>query len=175
MVVNKRCSPHIDGTSVGKIGGWRNVEVLFKKNHISMAGFTKWKIENIADTNSSNFILDKLQGTYVNLGDFNPGEGKIFKLSPVSNSIPTKYILSQNYPNPFNPETQIDFSLPVNGYMEIKIYDVNGRLVKELINSYKDAGYYTITFNASDLSSGVYFYKIVASGFSDTKKMVFVK
>lgn len=175
MVVNKRCSPYIDGKSIDRIGGLRNVEVLFKKNHVLMSGFTKWKIEDVADTNSTGIILDKLQGSYVSLGNFNPGEGKIFKLSPLSNSAPANFVLSQNYPNPFNPETQIDFSLPVNGKVSIKIFDVNGRLVKELMNEFRNAGYYSITFNASNLSSGIYFYKIEAAGFTDTKKMAFVK
>ncbi|RPI12778.1 MAG: T9SS C-terminal target domain-containing protein [Ignavibacteriae bacterium] len=92
-----------------------------------------------------------------------------------SNVIPKEYALSQNYPNPFNPLTKINYALPQGVKVSIKVYDILGRLVKELVNEYKDAGNYTITFDGTNYASGVYFYRIEAGTFSAVKKMVIVK
>ena len=89
--------------------------------------------------------------------------------------IPTKYDIGQNYPNPFNPMTKIDFELPENGHVNIMIYDMLGREVKSLMNELKQAGYYTIEVNASNLSSGTYFYRMNAGKFVKTLKMVVIK
>jgi hypothetical protein len=88
---------------------------------------------------------------------------------------PSKFELSQNYPNPFNPTTNISFGMPVNSKVTIKIYDISGREIITLLNDTKAAGYYTVMFDASGLSSGVYFYKIQTEGFSDIKRMLLVK
>ena len=88
---------------------------------------------------------------------------------------PSKFELSQNYPNPFNPTTNISFGMPVNSKVTIKIYDISGREIRTLLNDTKAAGYYTVIFDASGISSGVYFYKIQADGFSDMKRMLLVK
>ena len=101
----------------------------------------------------------------------NPGTS----VGTVNNIIPGEYKLSQNYPNPFNPTTKIEFALPKNGFVSIKIYDVLGREVKNLVNETKAAGYYSVDFNATDLSSGVYFYKLESNGFSDIKRMMLIK
>ncbi|MCX6158128.1 MAG: T9SS type A sorting domain-containing protein [Ignavibacteriae bacterium] len=94
-------------------------------------------------------------------------------------ALPTKFNLSQNYPNPFNPTTKIDFDLPFDSKVNIVLYDMTGREVKTLVNETRTAGYYTVQFNAADLSSGMYFYRIItkSSGkdFVMTKKMMLVK
>ncbi|MGA2669673.1 MAG: T9SS type A sorting domain-containing protein [Ignavibacteria bacterium] len=90
-------------------------------------------------------------------------------------NIPDKYALSQNYPNPFNPATMITYALPKAGNVKLTVYDVLGREVKTLVNEYKTAGTYNVTFDGSSLSSGLYFYRINAGSFTDTKKMVLVK
>jgi hypothetical protein len=89
--------------------------------------------------------------------------------------VPDKYELSQNYPNPFNPTTKINYALPKTGLITMKIYDVTGREIKVLVNEVKQAGYYTIDFNASNFASGVYFYRIIAGDFISTKRMVLIK
>ncbi len=90
--------------------------------------------------------------------------------------IPTEYSLSQNYPNPFNPNTKISFDLPNDSKIKLIVYDLLGREVIRLINSeFKIAGRYTIDFFGSNLSSGIYFYKIEAGDFIATKKMVLLK
>jgi len=89
--------------------------------------------------------------------------------------VPSKFDLSQNYPNPFNPSTKINFDMPKDGLVSLKIYDMLGREVTTLVNEIRTAGYYTVDFNASSLSSGIYFYRINAGDFSSVKNMVIVK
>lgn len=96
-------------------------------------------------------------------------------IDPVSNEVPNSFSLLQNYPNPFNPETNIKFTLPKDGNVTLKVFDVSGRVVAEIVNGNLNAGMYSVSFNASKLSSGVYFYRISADGFTDTKKMILVK
>lgn len=91
------------------------------------------------------------------------------------NIIPTEYALKQNFPNPFNPETNIQFDLPDNNFVSLKIYDIMGREVAILVNEFKNAGKYIASFNAASLSSGIYFYKIQAGNFIETKRMILIK
>lgn len=88
---------------------------------------------------------------------------------------PNKYEISQNYPNPFNPSTIIKYQLPEAGLVKIVVYDILGKEVKELVNEYKEAGYYTTNFNGSGLASGIYFYKMTCGSYSATKKMQIIK
>lgn len=108
--------------------------------------------------------------------DYN-GNFHYFNLNnEVEVGIPNKYNLSQNYPNPFNPETKIDYDIPKETKVSLKIYDVTGREVANIINNeVHKAGYYTVKFNASVLSSGIYFYRLVAGDFVMSKKMLLVK
>jgi photosystem II stability/assembly factor-like uncharacterized protein len=85
------------------------------------------------------------------------------------------YNLAQNYPNPFNPATLISFSIPNDEFVILKIYDVLGREIAQIINERKSAGTYQVEFNASSLNSGVYYYTITAGGYTETKKMMLVK
>jgi hypothetical protein len=96
-------------------------------------------------------------------------------VNPVSGQIPSQLVLSQNYPNPFNPSTIIKFSLPKSSFVRLTVYDVTGKEVQILVNERLEAGNYEKTFDASGLSSGMYFYKIETDGFRDVKKMVLVK
>ena len=88
---------------------------------------------------------------------------------------PQEYTLNQNYPNPFNPSTVISFSVPVTAPVTLKIYDAIGNEVVTLVNEEKTAGIYNIEFNAMDLTSGIYFYKLQAGSFIETKKMLLIK
>ena len=83
--------------------------------------------------------------------------------------------LSQNIPNPFNPSTSISYSIPENAFVALKIYDVLGNEVEVLINEQKEPGNYQIDFNASELSSGIYYYTLTEGNFTSTKKMILVK
>jgi len=100
--------------------------------------------------------------------------GTVVKISP-----PKNFDMGQNYPNPGNPNTKINFEMPVNGKINIKVYDLLGREVFTLLNENREADYYTLEFNGSNIASGVYFYRIHAEGegqnFTKTMKMVIVK
>ena len=85
------------------------------------------------------------------------------------------YGLSQNYPNPFNPSTTIRFQIPVEGNVSVKVYDISGKLVTELVNEFMQTGKHSVQFNGSNLSSGAYYYRIDANGFTDIKKMLLIK
>jgi len=89
--------------------------------------------------------------------------------------LPNEFSLAQNYPNPFNPTTVISFSLPVASDVTLRVYNVLGQEVKTLVNENLSAGEHQVTFNANDFGSGVYFYKISAGSFTDTRKMMLVK
>jgi len=89
-------------------------------------------------------------------------------------------VLAQNYPNPFNPSTKIDFELPENANVTLKVFDIAGKEVAVILNEHKAAGYYTNSFNSNGLSSGIYFYSINAvtgngNKYSEVKKMMLVK
>ncbi|HEM49050.1 MAG TPA: T9SS type A sorting domain-containing protein, partial [Caldithrix sp.] len=89
--------------------------------------------------------------------------------------IPTNFALKQNFPNPFNPVTTIRYNLPEDTRVSLVVYNVNGQKVRELVNDFKPAGSYTVTFDAKGLASGVYFYKINAGKFNDVKRMLLIK
>ncbi len=91
------------------------------------------------------------------------------------NIIPKEFVLSQNYPNPFNPSTTITYALPKSGLVILKVYDILGNEVANLVRGNQAAGYHSANFNASNLGSGVYFYTIKASEFFATKKMLLIK
>jgi len=93
----------------------------------------------------------------------------------VNNSIPTEYALLQNYPNPFNPRTAISYQLSEDSDVYLSIFDINGRKVATLINESMQVGYHSVNWDASHVSSGIYFYRLQAGDFIDTKKMVFMK
>ena len=92
-----------------------------------------------------------------------------------TNSIPISYKLLQNYPNPFNPSTTIKYNLPNDSQIQIKVFDILGRKVVDLVNEEKVAGAYEINFNASSLASGIYFYQLRAADYAETKKMILLK
>jgi hypothetical protein len=92
-----------------------------------------------------------------------------------SKDIITKYSLEQNYPNPFNPNTAISYSLTSASNIKLIVYNSLGQTVKVLENGYKNAGNYTVNFNAGDVPSGIYFYRLEAGQFSQVKKMMLVK
>ena len=90
-------------------------------------------------------------------------------------TLPTEFELHENYPNPFNPTTRIDYSLPFDSKVSLQIFDALGREVVTLVNEYQRAGYYSIDFNASNLASGIYYYRMSAGDFIAIKKMVLLK
>ena len=96
-------------------------------------------------------------------------------ITTISTEIPEKFSLSQNYPNPFNPSTNIRYALPKNGFVKLVVFDELGREIETLVNEKQTAGTYEATFNASQYSSGVYFYKLISGDFMESKKMTLIK
>lgn len=96
-------------------------------------------------------------------------------ISNVNLEVPIGYTLSQNFPNPFNPETNIKFSISQSGNVKLTVFDITGKEVESLVNEKLSAGTYAYNFNASNLPSGTYFYKIETDNFVETKKMVLIK
>ncbi len=133
--------------------------------------------------NSINFALSNLaNATKLNLYDVQVDMGApivipdtVLSVNTLTAGIPTDYILSQNYPNPFNPSTTIEFAIPKDENVSLTVYDVLGRVVSELVNENLRAGYYKVEFNASNLASGIYFYKLKAGDFVSTKKLILMK
>ena len=86
-----------------------------------------------------------------------------------------KFALSQNYPNPFNPSTKIEYSIAENSFVSLKVYDILGNEVAELVNEYKSMGEYQIEFNAAEIPSGIYLYTLVSGNYISTKKLILLK
>jgi endo-1,4-beta-xylanase len=96
-------------------------------------------------------------------------------VSETSSKLPSSYKLKQNFPNPFNPTTNIQYDIPKTSKVTLKIYDVLGRIVQTLVNTEQKAGNYSVTFNAQNLSSGVYFYRLEAGNYVSAKKLILIK
>jgi hypothetical protein len=90
-------------------------------------------------------------------------------------TIPSEYRLSQNYPNPFNPETRIEFTIPEKQLVSVKVYNLLGEYVAEIVNKVKEAGRYSVVFNATGLPSGIYIYRLETSGYTSNRKMTLLK
>lgn len=128
-------------------------------------------------------VLQSSGNISVQLQDVTLNETKVNSVTSVGGTVsklPTTYDLLQNYPNPFNPSTTIEYQLPQNGFVDLKVYDITGREVTTLVATAQNAGRYTITWNAVDakgykVASGVYLYRLSAGSFSQIKKMMLLK
>ena len=127
----------------------------------------------IQDDQIGNFYLQEFAARYYEAG----GTDSINIITSVNQDvdIPTKFALMQNYPNPFNPTTKIQFEVPLSQKVELNVYDILGRKVKELYNDLAPAGVFNIEFKADDLASGMYIYRLKTKDISISKKMVLLK
>ena len=116
-----------------------------------------------------DFILAGSKGNNVEV------ETQSYDINFSDSVLPVKTELSGSYPNPFNPTTSINYGLEKDGHVEIMIYDAAGRLVEELVNGHQDGGSYSITWNASNQASGMYFVKMIAGDVAQTQKLVLLK
>lgn len=143
----------------------------------------------LTDTDGTT-ILDSItfgpQNSDISFGRYPDGNNNWIFMQPtpgssnittnlISENIPKDFILYQNYPNPFNPSTTISFQLPKPEFIELKIIDPLGREIETLVSSYLNSGKYSFIWNAENIPTGIYFYKIKAGNFSDTKKMLIIK
>jgi len=101
--------------------------------------------------------------------------GEPIGIRNISNEIPNNFLLLQNYPNPFNPSTNINFSIPSNTFVTIRVFDISGKDISTLVNENLNAGSYKVDFDGSHYPSGVYYYKIETENFTETKKMILLK
>ncbi|MCW8810957.1 MAG: YCF48-related protein [Ignavibacteriaceae bacterium] len=135
---------------------------------------------NEVETPDSSIVYD-LQFLDARHGYAVGESGVILKLDPSlvdvepETSTPTEFILYQNYPNPFNPTSKIKFRISDRGFVNLKVFDILGNEVATLVNEEKTAGEYEVEFNAKGLSNGIYFYKMQAGNFAETKKLVLMK
>ncbi|HYQ86287.1 MAG TPA: PQQ-dependent sugar dehydrogenase [Bacteroidota bacterium] len=95
--------------------------------------------------------------------------------SSTGSGVPNEYSLAQNYPNPFNPATTIHYTLPLTGFVTLKVYDVLGEEVATLVHGFQESGYKSATWDATNFPSGIYVYRLTSGGFADTKKMMVVR
>jgi hypothetical protein len=167
--------------------GWNGVDNLLIEVCYNNARWTQYS--PVRATTSTGKTVSQYTDLPTGDGcmDFNAGTVQAIRpniclvLSPYTgvnnhtSGIPGKYSLSQNYPNPFNPVTKIEYSIPKAGFVTLKVYDLLGREISTLVNEIKKAGYYMVDFNAMNLSSGTYYYKLVANDFSEMKKMTVIK
>ncbi len=133
---------------------------------------------------ANSIKVDEYGNTYITGGSSLSGNSddfmtikysKISGIKTISSIIPQQFELFQNYPNPFNPVTNINYSLAVRTFTNIKIFDIRGIEVAELINEFQNPGVYSIDWNAGNLESGIYFYTLETEKFTDTKKMILLK
>jgi photosystem II stability/assembly factor-like uncharacterized protein len=136
-----------------------------------------WSNIGLSESVSSLIIFGNYiyAGTMVGIIWKRPVSEIITSIDKERNNFPEHFNLEQNFPNPFNPVTTISYQIPKYGMVTIKIYDILGREIKTLVNEYKPVGRYNITFNASNLASGVYFYRFQAEEFTETKKLLLLK
>ncbi len=128
----------------------------------------RFRLTSDASTHLDGWYVDDIVVTGYTSGGQNPN-------TVLQNSSPDRFSLSQNYPNPFNPSTTINFSIPKQSNVSLKVYDVLGRLVKEIINGVLESGSHSVVFNAENFASGIYYYRLESSGNVDVKKMLMIK
>jgi photosystem II stability/assembly factor-like uncharacterized protein len=138
----------------------------------SIAGGTSQHLDYFKEANNVvHLYMIATDGSVIRYRD----SSILLGVKPVSGNIPNEYKLEQNYPNPFNPVTTINYSLPKASNVSIKVYDMLGNEVMNVVNEFRQAGNYSASVDASSLASGVYFYKMEAGSYKDAKKMILVK
>ena len=154
------------------------IERSTDKNNWTVIGFAEG-YGTSSENHTYNFS-DKLSGVtssilYYRLRQIDFDGTSVYSSISSTEIAPSEFSLSQNYPNPFNPSTVISYSLPENDFVTLKVYDVLGSEVASLVNEHKQAGKYSVEFNASELGSGVYFYTLKAGTYVQSKKMILAK
>lgn len=139
-------------------------------NNAATTDPTKWRYITSNVDNIHLYYAEPLDNTTLSKLGFTK-----LPTSVENNNLPTEFMLSQNYPNPFNPMTSISFALPKATNVKLVVYNAIGEHIKTLVNEYKQAGNYEVKFDASNLSSGVYFYKLETPNYTSTKKLLLMK
>lgn len=128
------------------------------------------------DTLDIRFVPTANRGKVSAIEIIPPGENPLWvNTRDLDLGIPEKYDLHQNFPNPFNPSTNIRFSIPEAGHVKLSVFNIIGQTVEVLVNEYKDAGTFNVAYNAGNIESGIYFYKIETNNFTKINKMILLK
>lgn len=147
--------------------GWQKIAFVQGNGTTTQPKSYSYSDRNLADGKYSYRLKQiDLDGTF----DYS----KVVEVNINSNTV-NQFELAQNYPNPFNPTTAIKFNLPEGGNVKLSVYNLLGQEVATLVNGFKEAGSHTVNFDASNLNSGIYLYKIQANGFTQTRKMTLIK
>jgi hypothetical protein len=179
----------VDTTSTATLSNWRLINTPASDYYT----YSDWPIQVDLSYSNSDLLTAGLNGFPVGDLDWFPTQyaqwsaqkateyeaihKKLYNIVGVNElpEIPESYQLGQNYPNPFNPTTVISYTIPKAGNVSLKVYNVIGQEVATLFNGYQEAAKYQVSFNASDLASGIYIYTINAGSFSQSKKMMLIK
>ncbi len=183
LTIDRQCNVYVTGASYGNFGATDYFTISY-----DTLGNVIWSNRYNGPSNdydNAHYVaLDNAQNLYVTGNSFENATGvdlvtikysKNVGVQNINENIPDKYVLHQNYPNPFNPMTKINFDLPKQGFVSLKIFDITGREVQTLVNEFQLAGKYTVDFNGSALSSGVYFYRLQSGELTMTKSMVLIR
>ncbi|MEW5798865.1 MAG: choice-of-anchor B family protein [Bacteroidota bacterium] len=183
MFTNTRANP-VDDTVYIELSNdngvtWKNAEIVSGKHkrwtqhkinvNSVIAGTEQMKIRFVARDGGVASTFE------VAVDDVEFGDNLQLSVDPVRSAVPSQYSLSQNFPNPFNPLTTIEYSIPQEGQVSMKLYDLLGKEIATLVSSRQKAGRYSVIFNGSELSSGIYFYTLRSGAFSETKKLMLAK
>jgi photosystem II stability/assembly factor-like uncharacterized protein len=164
---------HREGPNYGTDLWWNYPTIYYSDN-----GGMNWTLDYTIPGTGVGFNEVRITRDNRALFALKDNGGIIMKMLPGSMAplaVQKKYELTQNYPNPFNPTTTITYQIPQNEFVTLKIYDLLGKEVAELVNEVKNAGQYNVQWNASALPSGTYFYKIQAGSFTEVKRMLLIK
>lgn len=174
---------YVTGSSVGSGTGYDYLTISYKTS-----GVFNWEKRENGSASSNDYasgiaLLDSSKIFVTGSANFS-GTGIAFytlrysmfnAIEPISGNVPVNYSLMQNYPNPFNPATTIRFDIPKSAFVELKVYDVLGRVQEILVSEQVRAGEYMVNFSAENYSSGIYFYTLTAGDYRETKKMILTK
>jgi hypothetical protein len=177
-------SVYVTGSSIGSGTGYDYLTIKYRSD-----GSESWRRREFGSSNTNDYASSiaffDVDHVYVTgSANFTPPGSTVFYtlrysnlvgIEPISSVIPDNFVLSQNYPNPFNPNTTIKFDIPKESFIKVAVYNVMGQELEVLVNQQVKAGEYKVTWNASKYASGIYFYKLISSGFVETRKMMLIK
>jgi hypothetical protein len=150
--------------------GLRIIDVSTPSSPVEVGFFdTGFQAFGVAVSGSYAYVADWADGMYIIQNDLLVG------INEESSHLPENFLLAQNFPNPFNPTTTINYQIPEFSFVSLKVYDVLGSEIRTLVNEEKQSGIYNVEFDATKLTSGIYFYRLQAGDYVATKKMVLMK
>lgn len=162
---NDSAATPISGGSPPFTGSFRPETPLSVFNGQNLLGYWRLRVNDNAATDTGSVrrwcLLIETGGFIVSIGN--------------NNQIPSKFELAQNYPNPFNPSTNIKYAISSQSMVKLAVYDILGRQVMTLVDEFKQPGRYEVSFDAGNMATGIYFYKLEAGEFVDVKKMILMK